>query len=156
MENTNEEKRYKIEKIESGIKNAALYEGAKTAMYIGLFAMACAVAIVLTQDYNMELFTKGGTTLEHAIGATLCATSWLSIIAICKRIVNLARLADLECNVKKRKKQGEGSLDFNELKFEEFNLFNMDDKDGILKNVILNGFFKEDKETISEGDTKKR
>ena len=147
MEDKKEEKIYKIKRIESGIRDAALYEGVKTAVSIGLFAMVIVVELVLDKDYNMDL---NGTTLEKMIGAALYATSGLSIIRMVKGIANLGNLGFLGRDVREQKKQGKESLDFNELKFSEHTLFNMDDTNGPLKNVMLNGFFEKEKEDTSE------
>lgn len=153
MENTNEEKRYKIEKIESGIKNAALYESAKVAMYIGLFAAASTVSNVLTKDYNMNLMSKYSPMYEQVIGCILYATPLISSLGITKGLIALFGLPFLAQNVKNSKKQGEELVSFEQLDYEKGPV-NYERED--LQNVILKGFFEEDKETISEGDTKKR
>lgn len=153
MENTNEEKRYKIEKIESGIKNAALYEGAKTAMYIGLFAAASTVSNVLTKDYNMNLMSKYSPMYEQVIGCILYATSLISVVGTFKGLIGLFELPFLAKGVKESRKCGEEAVSFKQLDYEKDPVFDQRER---LQNVILKGFFEEDKETISEGDTKKR
>ncbi|MBR5369727.1 MAG: hypothetical protein IK137_00310 [Bacilli bacterium] len=153
MKNTNEEKRYKIEKIESGIKNAALYECAKTAMYIGLFAAAGTVSNVLTKDYNMDLRTKYAPMYEQVIGCILYATSLISAVGTFKGLIGLFELPFLAKSVKESRKRGEESVSFKQLDYEEGPVFDQRER---LQKVILSGFFEEDKETISEGDTKKR
>ena len=147
MEDNKEEKRYKIERIEKGIKDAALYESVRTVMHVGLIAMTFGVLYVLKEDYN---FDRANSTLESVTELILTGTLLLSIAKTFRGIVNLGRLRDLRSTVKDRKNKGEESLDFNELKFTEHSIYNMDDTNGPLKNVILNGFFKEENEDTSK------
>ncbi len=144
MEDKKEEKRYKIEKIESGIKDATLYESAKTAMSVGLIVAAVAVSYMLHTYYNMN------TMMENVSGLILGGTAFISFDKAICGMLNLMNLGELGHIVKKREKEGEESLDFNELKFSEHSLHDMDDTNGPLKNVILNGFFKEENEDTSK------
>ena len=143
MEKTNGEKRYKIEKIESGAKNVVLFEGARAAMSLGLIALGLTTFVVCDTDSIVKNFPVLGGILEYSI----LAIDFISAMMIVGNIMNLGELGHI---VKKREKEGEESLDFNELKFSEHSLHDMDDTNGPLKNVILNGFFKEENEDTSK------
>ncbi len=153
MEKVDEEKRYKIEKIDSGVKNAVFYQAAKTAMYIGLFAAAGTVSNVLTKDYNMNLMSKYSPMYEQVIGCILYATSLISVAGITKGLLGLMDLCFFGAGVKKLKKEHKEPVSFKELGFDSDPVTEYRES---IQSVILNGFSDEDEETISEGAEKKR
>lgn len=148
MEKVDEEKRYKIEKIDSGVKDAVFYQTAKTAMFVGLFAVGVTVSSVLANDYNMDF-----TTYEQVIGNIILVNNIISVIGITKGLFGLMDLCFLGTGLKKLKKEYKEPVSFKELGF---------DSDPVteyrktIQNVILNGFSDEDEEIISEGAEKKR
>lgn len=152
MEKVDEEKRYKIEKIDSGVKDAVFYQTAKTAMFVGLFAVGVTVSSVLANDYNMD-FTTYATKQEQVIGTIILVNNIISVIGITKGLAGLVDLCFLGTGLKKLKKEYKEPVSFKELGF---------DSDPVteyrkpIQNVILNGFFDEDEEIISEGAEKKR
>ena len=153
MEKADEEKRYKIEKIDSGVKNAVFYQAAKTAMFVGLLAVGMTVASVLTNDYNMDLRTKYAPTYEQVIGNIILVNNIISVIGITKGLLGLMDLCFLGAGVKKLKKEYKEPVSFKELGFDSDPVTEYREP---IQNVILNGFFDGDEETISEGAEKKR
>lgn len=142
MEKTNGEKRYKIEKIESGAKNAMLFEGARAAMAVGLIAVGLTIFTVCDTDSMVKNFP----ILGRIVGYSILAIDFISAMMIVGNIMNLVDLKIAKSRVKKLKEQNEETFEFKQL--------GLNDKK--LEDVILNGFFGADTEPTSVVKEKKR
>ncbi len=142
MEKTNGEKRYKIEKIESGAKNVVLFEGARAAMSLGLIALGLTAFVVCDTDSIVKNFP----VLGGILGYSILAIDFISAMMIVGNIMNLVDLKMARHKAKKLKAQGEETFEFKQLGL----------NDQRIKDIILNGFFDTEIETTSVVKEKKK
>lgn len=142
MEKTNGEKRYKIEKIESGAKNVVLFEGARAAMSLGLIALGLTAFVVCDTDSIVKNFP----VLGGILGYSILAIDFISAMMIVGNIMNLVDLKMARHKAKKLKVQGEETFEFKQLGL----------NDQRIKDIILNGFFDTEIETTSVVKEKKK